>query len=81
MAAHLQDRSRLQREIATGRLMLCDHAATGLGQMKNFEERFVAASEDAAVKFPFDEIPGTGPGPVVDGVPFNSNTNTSASFV
>jgi excisionase family DNA binding protein len=42
------DKAVLQREIATGRLVLCDHAATGLAQMKNFEEHFVAAPAGGA---------------------------------
>ncbi len=42
------DQAVLQREIAAGRLVLCDHAATGLAQMKNFEERFVAATAGGA---------------------------------
>jgi transcriptional repressor of dcmA and dcmR len=42
------DQAALQREIAAGRLVLCDHAATGLAQMTNFEERLVAATADGA---------------------------------
>jgi excisionase family DNA binding protein len=42
------DTAALQREIAAGRLVLCDHAATGLAQMKNFEERFAAATAGGA---------------------------------
>jgi excisionase family DNA binding protein len=37
------DHGALQREIAAGRLVLVEHAATGQAQQKNFEELFVAA--------------------------------------
>jgi hypothetical protein len=42
------DQAVLHREIAAGRLVLCDHAATGLAQMENFEEGFVAATAGGA---------------------------------
>ena len=42
------DKGVAQRDTAARRLVLCDHAATGLAQMKNFEERFVAATAGGA---------------------------------
>jgi excisionase family DNA binding protein len=42
------DQAALQREIAAGRLVLVEHAATRQAQQKNFQELFVAAIADGA---------------------------------
>ena len=37
------DRKALEREIAAGRLVVCDHAKSGAAQLERFEKLFVAA--------------------------------------